>query len=157
MNASVLNIYGEEECTRITDPQAHTLFLVKTEKACDSILIFETVVNQELTTDRDYFYLSTRCNRIKRLVRNEYKAATFSFFSLKRPTKKLLISVGIFRESSGEISVAKRVSCWTRHHARDWDPLLRTAWDIGITRFDGMNYEGFKLKTAFGNLKRVQK
>lgn len=57
MNASVLNIYEEEECTRMTDPQAHTLFLVKTEKACDSILIFETVVNKEFKTDRDYFYL----------------------------------------------------------------------------------------------------
>ena len=57
MDQLVLNIYGGEECTRMTDPQAHTLFLVKTEKACYSMLIFETVLNQEFTTDRDYFYL----------------------------------------------------------------------------------------------------
>ena len=96
---------------------------MKTEKACYSILIFETVVDQEFKIDRDCLYLyvdkckpyfiyrKTRCNRIKRPVRNEYKATTLSFFSLKRPTKKLLISVGIFRESSGEISVAKGASC----------------------------------------------
>jgi len=84
------------------------------------------VVNQEFKIDRDYLYLyvdkfkpyfiyrKIRCNRIKRLVRNEYKATTFSFFSLKGPTKKLLIiSVGIFRESSGEeISVAKGGLCF---------------------------------------------
>ena len=57
MNASVLNIYEEEECTRMTDPQAHTLFLVKTEKACDSILIFETVVNQEFKSDRETTFI----------------------------------------------------------------------------------------------------
>ena len=34
---------------------------------------------------------------------------------------------------------------------------IEIPWDIGITRFDGMNYEGYKLKTAFGNLERVKK
>ena len=77
MDQLVLNIYGGEECTRMTDPQAHTLFLVKTEKACYSMLIFETVLNQEFTTDRDYFYLQTRCNRIKSLIKKK-KSLFFS-------------------------------------------------------------------------------